>query len=911
MSSRVEHQGAPNSLSSTRAQQRRRADEALARRVLQTLPPLERGDSGAFVRALVQQLKNQGFWSEPAMPARFDRRTERAVTAYQRQRALDVDGRVGQQTWAALLELHPQAPGNQLLAPRGTQPKQTRRARPPRNPDAEALSAAKRNLTALTRQKLPPDTRSFLLDPSERQPGVVLEQLTALKGPADAKRFEALVDSVKPQLEQLERVVRGGPPFVRGEDGAPRLGAASYLPMALASIARSKAFEGKPVTFSVNVMTAQKRLGPLNQMYAPGGHELLIGVETPGQPPRFFRVKDAFLQRSLMGGFVAQPAYARTLETLAASPKLARAWFTHYEQLRPGEATNAKAALAAIDPKDSRALQWVMAAVLSMRPAQQAELAEHVHARTPPSEREGAGEDTFEALTTPVEVDPDSHLVANAAANHVAFGTPVERTYQPASKARSSGVPVTVNLAGAKLSKGYHFISDDAHIDTVFQPQYLAFRRKHTAEPKPYEGREALLQEMARESGMTVDPKTGALSEEDEKLLGPIADELVRLGQGKPRVGIVPVFYLSPESDQPIPMPLFRVLTTRPLDFQRKSGLVERFVDAEGRVYDSFDDWRRNNVLPPGKMVFPKGGRLSGGGKVALEWGNTPKTIDSTRERILGGIDRWTGKLILPALLIAPIPGIGIPAAIAFSVIFGWAGARAIGRQADRQRHGQSLSLLDPAARQDWFRIAEAVPMVGLAPFLVSGLRTMKLARGAGPSRTRRFIHTRAARTDATSRLGRLTVSLAKRVEGHLKDAEYIRKAAAGDRTAAFSYMSRALPKTVQSTNLVNAASMPMLVDQTHQVLKNWEKLEKDGTVNLDSFLRAVQVLSFPLLLATQARQLGVKSFWSNQHLRTRAETLVKTASRQPGSGYLVRFFSNKKNRQDAIVLLKLLNRVA
>ena len=63
--------------------------------------PLGRGDAGPAVRDLHQRLMRAGYLCDGET---FDDSTERAVRTFQESRRLEVDGVVGNHTWAALVE---------------------------------------------------------------------------------------------------------------------------------------------------------------------------------------------------------------------------------------------------------------------------------------------------------------------------------------------------------------------------------------------------------------------------------------------------------------------------------------------------------------------------------------------------------------------------------------------------------------------------------------------------------------------------------------------------------------------------------------------------------------------------------------------------------------------------------------
>jgi len=66
------------------------------------LPTLHRGDSGAAVRTLQNELSGLGYWTGGAADGKFGGLTEQAVLALQKTAGLKRDGVAGAQTWAAL-----------------------------------------------------------------------------------------------------------------------------------------------------------------------------------------------------------------------------------------------------------------------------------------------------------------------------------------------------------------------------------------------------------------------------------------------------------------------------------------------------------------------------------------------------------------------------------------------------------------------------------------------------------------------------------------------------------------------------------------------------------------------------------------------------------------------------------------
>lgn len=84
-----------------------------------TWPVLDRGDRGPTVEKLQELLRAAGH-GDLDRPGTFGPKTEAAVRAYQAARKLDVDGIVGAQTWTAILNSLPAAPGGESPVKRDT-----------------------------------------------------------------------------------------------------------------------------------------------------------------------------------------------------------------------------------------------------------------------------------------------------------------------------------------------------------------------------------------------------------------------------------------------------------------------------------------------------------------------------------------------------------------------------------------------------------------------------------------------------------------------------------------------------------------------------------------------------------------------------------------------------------------------
>lgn len=193
-----------------------------------------------------------------------------------------------------------------------------------------------------------------------------------------------------------------------------------------------------------------------------------------------------------------------------------------------------------------------------------------------------------------------------------------------------------------------------------------------------------------------------------------VADQIRQVAGGPgAQVTVLPVTYSGGDTG-PVQLPLFRVTGQ---DGQ------ERYVDNTGRRYDSFEDWRTENKLPPGSMTYPEGGHLRAGsdGQVALGHSNTPETVDTFGEHFSGFVDKaaLVGGIVAGGVLIVGSGGTLAPAVIgvAGAVAAGsgaWSVYRGGSELADRADHGQSIDpIQDETARGLWLNVGAGALSVG------------------------------------------------------------------------------------------------------------------------------------------------------------------------------------------------------
>jgi hypothetical protein len=188
----------------------------------------------------------------------------------------------------------------------------------------------------------------------------------------------------------------------------------------------------------------------------------------------------------------------------------------------------------------------------------------------------------------------------------------------------------------------------------------------------------------------------------------PVADQIRNVGGENAQVTVLPVTVANKEYGA-MNLPLFRVETAE----------GPRFVDHLGRRYDSFENWKSENKLPPGEMTYPKDGRLTAGadGAPQLEKANTPETADTFWEKYgrpaLDGI-ALVGGIVIGGIAIFSTGGLATPLVIAGAGIAGYGAVRSGSELYDRASHGQTINPLESGeARSAWLNVGASV--VGFA----------------------------------------------------------------------------------------------------------------------------------------------------------------------------------------------------
>lgn len=216
----------------------------------------------------------------------------------------------------------------------------------------------------------------------------------------------------------------------------------------------------------------------------------------------------------------------------------------------------------------------------------------------------------------------------------------------------------------------------------------------------------------AREEAMARGDHSLFEGEPAQEVVEPVADAIRSVGGDDPEVTVLPIQFAA-DGVGTVELPLFRVV-------DEDTG-AERFVDNVGRVYDDFDDWKKNNVLPPGNVTYPQDGHLDE--KVTLATRNTPNTIDTPGERISAFLDTASlvGGTIAGGAIILGSGGTLAPVVVGAAA--SWQVYRSADQLYDRYQHGQSVNPLeDPAARAAWLDVgAGALSIASLGATGVAG----------------------------------------------------------------------------------------------------------------------------------------------------------------------------------------------
>ena len=131
--------------------------------------------------------------------------------------------------------------------------------------------------------------------------------------------------------------------------------------------------------------------------------------------------------------------------------------------------------------------------------------------------------------------------------------------------------------------------------------------------------------------------------------------------------------------------------------FRFKAEKKWKFIDNVGRVYKDFQDWKMNNVLPPGKVCYPLEGHLQRNckGYVQTRCKSTP--FGSNQAKIIRAADVSTGVIGIVGAIgtVFLTGGAALPFVVAGVGSAVYTTTRSVYHLADRKSHKQTLSIFD------------------------------------------------------------------------------------------------------------------------------------------------------------------------------------------------------------------------
>ncbi|KAI4461600.1 hypothetical protein MML48_5g00013637 [Holotrichia oblita] len=141
------------------------------------------------------------------------------------------------------------------------------------------------------------------------------------------------------------------------------------------------------------------------------------------------------------------------------------------------------------------------------------------------------------------------------------------------------------------------------------------------------------------------------------------------------------------------------------------------FIDSNGRVYQSWDYYLKNNVLPRCQMIYPRDGKYQsklGSSKVLLD--NKPSPSNSSIFKLMqvadigSGIFGFASGVVLIATAFTPVAAVTVPVAVATGIATGaYSTGRSVYNLKDRDVHGQSINITNAESRAAYLNIAAGV----------------------------------------------------------------------------------------------------------------------------------------------------------------------------------------------------------
>ncbi|XP_004525632.1 uncharacterized protein LOC101452705 [Ceratitis capitata] len=174
------------------------------------------------------------------------------------------------------------------------------------------------------------------------------------------------------------------------------------------------------------------------------------------------------------------------------------------------------------------------------------------------------------------------------------------------------------------------------------------------------------------------------------------------------------------------------IRTRKCLSLNNSSGCCMIFIDEHSRIYQNWNQYLKNNMLPSGTMVAPKNGvyTFNENEEVDLEVGPTPNTYSMRKLETaigVGGLISGTAPLALSMVMPIAAP-VMLTATVVSLATSAFATLRSATYLKDRYRHGQSTSLADREARSKWLGVAGGVAGLGAS----GAMNALAYANSAG-----------------------------------------------------------------------------------------------------------------------------------------------------------------------------------
>lgn len=172
--------------------------------------------------------------------------------------------------------------------------------------------------------------------------------------------------------------------------------------------------------------------------------------------------------------------------------------------------------------------------------------------------------------------------------------------------------------------------------------------------------------------------------DDSRKAIDAIVDKIGEESRGKERfhITVLPIQLYSGEKLYSLSL------------FRFKANTKWKFIDNVGRVYKNFQDWKENNVLPPGKVCYPLDGHLQRNckGYVQTRCKSTP--YGSNQAKVIKTADISTGVIGIVGAIgtVFLTGGIALPFVLAGVGSAIYTTTRSVYHLVDRGTHGQSLS---------------------------------------------------------------------------------------------------------------------------------------------------------------------------------------------------------------------------